>query len=213
MGTRNLTMVIHKGEAKVAQYGQWDGYPSGQGATALQFLKTADLEEFKKKLEKIVFANEEQVEMINEQGAFETRPYLSRDLGADILNAINTGKFTRSEYQQGEGGFKKVTTEVEVSIDYLIDQSTFAADSLFCEWAYVIDFDKGTFEVYTGFNKTPLEEGERFKYLQDSKEHFEERRGEDQYYPIRHVHTFKLDELPEEIEFVSICEPQEEEEE
>ena len=38
MGTRNLTMVIHKEEPKIAQYGQWDGYPSGQGSTALKFL-------------------------------------------------------------------------------------------------------------------------------------------------------------------------------
>ena len=36
MGTRNLTKVIDKnGVIKVAQYGQWDGYPAGQGVTAL----------------------------------------------------------------------------------------------------------------------------------------------------------------------------------
>ena len=36
MGTRNLTKVIDKnGVTKVAQYGQWDGYPSGQGVNAL----------------------------------------------------------------------------------------------------------------------------------------------------------------------------------
>ena len=28
MGTRNLTCVFKDGEYKVAQYGQWDGYPS-----------------------------------------------------------------------------------------------------------------------------------------------------------------------------------------
>ena len=39
MGTRNLTMVVDKtGETKIAQYGQWDGYPFGQGLTVLHFL-------------------------------------------------------------------------------------------------------------------------------------------------------------------------------
>lgn len=32
MGTRNLTAVYIDGEYKVAQYGQWDGYPEGPGA-------------------------------------------------------------------------------------------------------------------------------------------------------------------------------------
>lgn len=31
MGTRNLTAVYLDGQYKVAQYGQWDGYPEGQG--------------------------------------------------------------------------------------------------------------------------------------------------------------------------------------
>jgi len=29
MGTRNLTIVTSNGKTKVAQYGQWDGYPGG----------------------------------------------------------------------------------------------------------------------------------------------------------------------------------------
>ena len=41
MGTRNLTAVFMDGEYKVAQYGQWDGYPSGQGVDILNILKNA----------------------------------------------------------------------------------------------------------------------------------------------------------------------------
>ena len=48
MGTRNLTAVMIDGEYKVAQYGQWDGYPSGQGLTCLHFLReTMDEDKFK----------------------------------------------------------------------------------------------------------------------------------------------------------------------
>jgi hypothetical protein len=38
MGTRHLIKVIYNKETKVAQYGQWDGYPDGQGLTILNFL-------------------------------------------------------------------------------------------------------------------------------------------------------------------------------
>ena len=50
MGTRNLTCVFADGKYVVAQYAQWDGNPSGQGKTALNFLRNANHAEFKKKL-------------------------------------------------------------------------------------------------------------------------------------------------------------------
>ena len=56
MGTRNLTAVFIDGEYKVAQYGQWDGYPGGQGMTALHFLRDEMEEErFKDAVRKSVF--------------------------------------------------------------------------------------------------------------------------------------------------------------
>ncbi len=43
MGTRNLTLVKDKeGKTKVAQYGQWDGYPEGQGTTILNFIRSKE---------------------------------------------------------------------------------------------------------------------------------------------------------------------------
>jgi hypothetical protein len=46
MGTRHLTMVVSNNETKVAQYGQWDGYPEGQGVTILTFLRSKDSSEY-----------------------------------------------------------------------------------------------------------------------------------------------------------------------
>lgn len=189
MGTRNLTMVISGGKTKVAQYGQWDGYPEGQGLTALNFLRNNDLKRFQAQLEKVRFqtkADEKKLdafmESIGSKDGWLTMeqaekykkefPLLTRDNGAGILELIN--------------GLKKKT--------FIHDSSNFAADSLFCEWAYVIDFDKNTFEVYEGFNKMPLKKTERFANI--------EREKDSEYYPVRLVKKYKLDKLPTEKKFL-----------
>ena len=63
MGTRNLTAVFMDGEYKVAQYGQWDGYPEGQGITCLVFLRDEmDESKFREQLKKVHFWNAEELD-------------------------------------------------------------------------------------------------------------------------------------------------------
>jgi hypothetical protein len=188
MGTRNLTMVIHQGVTKVAQYGQWDGYPDGQGKTVYNFLKNANLDTFKQKLTNCRFATKKDEKAVdkflksigstngwmNMEQAEKFKaayPYASRDLGADILNKI-------------------LESEGEV---VLTDSSDFATESLFCEWAYVIDLDANNLEVYTGFNKKPLVAGERFFGSG----------GKDGYAPIRLAKKYPINKLPTFAKFVS----------
>jgi hypothetical protein len=199
MGTRHLTMVVSGGKTKIAQYGQWDGYPSGQGVTVLGFLKRrrGKFDPFKKKLENCRFINDKDQKKIDrfmksigskdgcmnmdQVGKYHREyPYLSRDNGADILNMVAKSK--------GEVLLK--------------DSTDFAADSLFCEWAYVIDFDKNVLECYGGFNKEPVADDNRFK-------HFEEGRENKEYYCIALIKTYKLDELPTKKEFVKELEREE----
>lgn len=195
MGTRNLTMVIYDGKTRVAQYGQWDGYPRGQGATVLSFLKKnkspLKMKAFKEKLLEAKFIDEAKRKEIKsfcksigstngwmtmEQADKykEKYPLLSRDNGAKVLEMIMK------------------TEEKDLWLD---DSTDFAADSLFCEYAYVIDLDKGKLEVYTGFNKTPLSKEERFFYLTEEakKDHIE---GTTKYSPIRLAVEYPLDKLP-----------------
>jgi hypothetical protein len=184
MGTRGLTMVVSKGKTRVAQYGQWDHYPSGQGRTALEFLRDADFKQFAKKLYRCKFIKRKKQKeidaflteigcpngwMTGEQSKLyqEKFPYLTRDHGAGILELIYN------------------STDKEI---WLHDQTNFASDSLFCEYAYVIDLDKRTFEIYSGFNKSNVDESERFAYLQG--------KSKNDYGVIHHMKTYSLDDLP-----------------
>lgn len=172
MGTRNLTVVVKDKKIKVAQYGQWDGYPSGVGKDIANFIqKKMDLRKFKKALDNSQFISDEEitalwkkagaddsglVNMIVSQKFNHTNPALSRETGASVLEII-----------QETGG-----AQLQNSID-------FAGDSLFCEWAYVIDLDKKVVEVYQGFNKTPLKKRERFyKYTNPAS-------ANGGYYPVK----------------------------
>jgi len=201
MGTRNLICVFADGEYKVAQYGQWDGYPSGQGAGILEFLRgVGNIKKLKDKLPAVRFVDgEKDKEFIDAYEAaapewssdpdnrtpeqkrwFKT--YVSRNLGSEILTNIANSD----------------DTEI-----LLRNSINFAGDSLFCEYAYVVDLDKETFEVFEGCNKEPIAGTERFAFTPvDNPDH-----RDTQYYQVRHVHTFQLSDLPSRDEFVSILEP------
>lgn len=140
MGTRNLTIVIKDKKTKVAQYGQWDGYPTGQGETIANFLKTADLKKFKKQVDVLKeWTPKEIKDAYNEAGADpdsewvsmdisekvkQKYPELSRDYGAGILELIHNGTSTKVYLQED---FKK--------------------DTLYCEYCYEIDLDKKTVKM------------------------------------------------------------------
>lgn len=197
MGTRHLIAVVKDGQYKVAQYGQWDGYPSGQGAVVLDFLLNADLSRFATQIEQVSFiSNEELQDRWVECGAKRDQEWVSMDISNAFSecypeNSRNTGARLLSLIQEA-------TRPIKIS-----NSLEFAADSLFCEWGYVIDLDTYTLEVYRGFNEEPLEHHERFYFMQKEPS---------EYYPIRHFATFSLHALPNEEQFLAQLEEQEEEE-
>ena len=135
MGTRNLTKVIDKdGVIKVAQYGQWDGYPSGQGLRTLYHAHNHALIESKLKL--CHFLDQDGIDHIN-KGMNENTdlsfeyPNLSRDTGADILGYVAYALPYDGEIQ-------------------LVDNSDFEQDELFCEGVYTLDFQKRKFISWYG---------------------------------------------------------------
>lgn len=181
MGTRHLIMVVQKKETKVAQYGQWDGYPGGQGVRILDFLRSKNMNDFRQAISETKVADEEQIKRLNEQ-IEKTKKFpkeFSRDTSAGILDMI-----------------------LDEGVRLVVSKEGFAKDSLFCEWAYVIDLDNDVLEVYTGFNKKPLSEGDRF---------YGDGKSDGEYYPVRLLGTVSFNELPTNEEFIKRFDGSEEE--
>lgn len=175
MGTRNLTCVIAKGQMKVAQYGQWDGYPTGQGDTIAHFLHVENegLDAFREDVSKCRFLSDEEVkDRFDRAKNFEKEfPELSRNTGAGILKLIENGKRE------------------------LNDNFKFGVDSLFCEWAYVVDLDNEKVEVYQGFQKKKHDKG-RWAHLEPkAKASYE---GAEQYFPVALIKTYSFADFTSE---------------
>lgn len=139
MGTRGLTKVIDRnGEIKVAQYGQWDHYPSGQGTLVLEILTSRynALKHLELALDKCYFINDRDREVIyndyNEEYANREEaqnnftailPSFSRDTGAYILEVV----------MWSAGAVP------------LVDEREFEGDNLFCEGVYEINYQTNKF--------------------------------------------------------------------
>jgi hypothetical protein len=195
MGTCNLTCVVVDKKFVVAQYCQWDGYPSGQGQIAVDFLtkgfnkkkflaqvkksKIITQEEIDKKFKPLgADPNSDWITLDVSEKIIKEYPHLHRNFGAQILAYIQN------------------TPEPEISSA----DPSFAADSLFCEWAYVLDLDNDVLEVYKGFNKRPLGKTQRFYFLRDkaTEEYPDEGNEENKYYPVRLLKKFPLKTLRSE---------------
>ena len=151
MGTRNLTTIKYNGETKAAQYGQWDGYPSGIGIDILETLRASVSSKspegffLRDNLKRTRFLTQEEVDHINwriDNEGIEikkTYPLLHRDNAGNVL--LN------------------YLTEERHEETLLYDDSEFAENGLFCEYHYEIDLDAGIFTVNNNhswtFNNLP----------------------------------------------------------
>lgn len=159
MGTRHLIFIYYQGRFAIAQYGQWDGYPEGQGFTILAFIRDpTNITRLKEGLNHIHTPTDTELEQLykeidvpDENGIHfwgsdvlkKAWPSLSRDAGAKILEII-----------------AQATAEKRVPV---VLDSDFVYDGLFCEWAYVIDLDDKVLEVFQSTETKRESSSQRFK--------------------------------------------------
>ena len=142
MGTRNITIVRTNHVNKVAQYGQWDGYLSGQGATVYDVLSyPGAVDRLREAVENVSWITEDEYKEakksvgINPDSDYVTwdeakefdahYPELSRDTGAGILQII-------IDHPHG--------IKIDDAYPFVYSEG--------CEYAYVVDLDRNVLEVY-----------------------------------------------------------------
>lgn len=79
----------------------------------------------------------------------------------------------------------------------MIDGNAFIMDSLFCEYAYILNLDDETFEVYQGFQRTLHNDG-RYGGEVPDPEPYPSGHMPDKYYGCRLVATFPMAAIPED---------------
>lgn len=182
MGTRGAFGVRVNGQDKLT-YNHFDSYPEGLGKTIVRDIQAE----------------------IAESGGFE-----GWRVKAATLRAVQEGEKPtpedierlkdQADLQVGEQSLddwycllRKNQGELAsmLTLGVFIDNHRFMGDSLFCEWAYVVNLDNGTLECYRGFQEKQHNRG-RYAIM-DTKETV----GEKTFYPVALIGCFPLHKVTE----------------
>jgi len=175
MGTRGAWGLRYKDEDKIT-YNHFDSYPDGLGKTIKEFVCVHSVEELTEVFEKIILVDS------NIQPTAE--------------QVKETEKWTNMSVSSGDGSWYCLLRESQGEpesyingLKYMIDNKEFLKDSLFCEYAYIINLDKKVLEFYEGFQKKP------------SNSRYENNEGEDCgngtiYYSCKLIAEIPFNELP-----------------
>lgn len=184
MGTRGTWGFIHDGEQKLT-YNHFDSYPTGLGNALVTALRGRDLEELTRQVDAL--------KVIPEDAPRPTEDELTR-YGDFRDSGVSGGAdwYALLRHTQGD-------LDLTLAAGAIIDGSTFPADSLFCEWVYVINLDEGMLEVFEGFQDKPHQKG-RFADMPREEDLSEG----GTYYPVAMVAAYSLRELPENLNALEV---------
>lgn len=201
MGTRGAFGVII-GEKEKIGYNQYDSYPSGKGLENLRFVASELWS---------TYSREKWVKLAKDCRLVSDKRKPTK-VDKDRLRAFTD----LSVSEQSLDDWYCLTRQTHGSIEwmlrcgYILDSHDFPLDSVFCEWGYMIDFDKETFEVYRGFQSEPHLAG-RFagRLTEDDLQEQRDRYHRPPYYEIALIASYPFEDLPSPSEFLKLGQEEE----
>ena len=171
MGTRGLYGFRKNGVDKTT-YNHFDSYPDCLGNNVVEFCKSTSIAEMNKIFDRIVLVEEDSKP--TEQQIDDCIEYYNGNVSMqnteDWYCLLREAQGNLNVYKNG--------------LKYMIDNSAFIKDSLFCEYAYIINLDTECLEFWVGFQKKPDENN---RYGTESDDNL------GKYFPCKMVAYYPLD--------------------
>ena len=178
MGTRGLYGIRKNGVDKTT-YNHYDSYPDGLGRDIIKFAVTHTVEQISTLYDHIEMINEEKLPT-SEQIAL-CKKYANPDFSVSNQSPYDWYCLTRGLQGDLQRAYFMV---LNCGITYMMDGRDFILDSLYCEYAYIINLDTGNLEYFMGFQHKP-QRGNRYGTETTYKE----------YYPCKLVAKYPLAEI------------------
>ena len=168
MGTRSSIGVHVNGKDKLT-YNQYDGYPTGMGKDVYEQVTKLLIQNGWDAVIKMAT----KLKQVKSDKVFTEK---EKEKYGDLWQQVSTGDDMYSLLRSLQGDLGAMLERGIMTKD-----NNFIKDSLFCEWAYILNVDKKTFEIYKGFQTEKPTNG-RYKNCR-------KQRG---YYACNLIHTIDL---------------------
>jgi hypothetical protein len=186
MGTRGALGFACNQTLKVT-YNHYDSYPDGLGNEVVEFCNKVKADKGWDKLKEKVSAL--QLVKDNQKPTASQKKAYAEFTNMGVGDQSDDDWYCLLRNAQGVEGLNAV---YDGKVHHMIDSKEFVKDSLFCEYAYVIDLDKMTFDVFRGFQKT-AQKGNPFGEKPNKDEY-----STGEYYPCRLLKSYPLDKIPKD---------------
>jgi hypothetical protein len=143
MGTRGLIGVEVDGEKKCS-YNHSDSYPTGLGKEFVEqcsdFITRHGLDNAKRMSRNIRMVNNDDIPTVQDIKGFKE---------------FNNSSVGNSEGIMWYNLLRGMQGDIAIILECgtMLNATSFLEDSLFCEWAYILNLDDESIDVYRGFNK------------------------------------------------------------
>lgn len=144
MGTQGV-YGFHKNGVDKITYRFQDSYPLELGESITKFIMSTTIDEMNNIFSKIIMVDEESKPTLEQ--IKECEKYYNGEVGEKSI----LDWYCLLRKSQGN------LTPYKKDLRYMIDGKDFIHDSLYCEWAWIINLDTKELEVYEGFQREPNE--------------------------------------------------------